>query len=341
VAVQAGHQLGEADGVADVLVQLGGERRHPADHDRRLDPLVQRRQVAGAQPAHRQADAADPLRVHLRPRQQVIDRAQVVPEHHARPGEAGRVNRPADELLVLRGAGVELPDALGGEARRPLAPVGRVVVEQHPPLAPVEHVDDGHHVALPGQLGGDALAGVVGLLERRQGRVLVLALDQLFLAPQVEAAVVVQRDHRRRRPLGLLREEDVGGHADVGGGVEVDLLLEVVAVVGLVEDLGLRVAPRRGVVQQLQELAAGLALPGVGVLELVAQERQGELPRRLAADEGEQRAHVRAGPRRGRRLGPRFPPGGQGAAQQARGPVHELASRGHMGLPPSTSMAAA
>ena len=50
--------------------------------------------------------------------------------------------------FVLAGALVECGDALGGDGRRPVAPVGRVVVQEHPPLAPVEHVDDDDDVAL-------------------------------------------------------------------------------------------------------------------------------------------------------------------------------------------------
>src|SRR5439155_4130227 len=109
-------------------------------------------------------------------------------------------------------------------AGRPLAPVGGVVVEQQAALAPVEHVDDDDHVTLSSQLSGNAVAGVVLLLECRQDGVLVRAVDQLLLAPQVEAAVVVQGNYGRCRESGLLRDEDACGYAEVGRGVEVDLL---------------------------------------------------------------------------------------------------------------------
>src|SRR5687768_18001511 len=51
------------------------------------------------------------------------------------------------------------------------------------------------HDALP-IFGGDVVAGVVGLLEAGEDGVLVPVLEQLFLAPKIEAAVIVERDHR-------------------------------------------------------------------------------------------------------------------------------------------------
>ena len=164
-------------------LELRRERGHPADDHRRLDPVVQRRQVNRAQAADRQADAADPRRIHLRPGDEIVHGADVVPEHHARPGETGGEDGPAQELFVFAGALVEGRDPLGRDAAGPLAPVSRVVVEQHPSLAPVEHVDDDHHVPGARQLGGDALAAVGLSLELGQDRVLV-SRSTIFSLPQ-------------------------------------------------------------------------------------------------------------------------------------------------------------
>ena len=133
------------------------------------------------------------------------------------PGEAGGVDRPADELLSLAGAAVERGDALGGDASRPLSPVGRVVVQQHAPLAPVEHVDDDHHVARARQVGGDAPARVVLPLEVGQDGVLVGVLDELLLAPEVEPAVVVQGDDAGRGEAGSLRESSTKAGTRMSG----------------------------------------------------------------------------------------------------------------------------
>ena len=69
---------------------------------------------------------------------------------------------------------------------RPL-PVHRwVVVQEHAPLAPIEHVDRDHDVPLSGQLGADALSTVALLLECRQVGMLLLGADHLFLSPQID-----------------------------------------------------------------------------------------------------------------------------------------------------------
>ena len=99
MTVEAGNDLRVADGVADVTPELARERRHPADDDRRLDPVIQRGEMARSQSAHGQTHAADALLVHLRAREQVIDGADVVPEHHPRPRETRRVDRAPDEAV--------------------------------------------------------------------------------------------------------------------------------------------------------------------------------------------------------------------------------------------------
>ncbi len=61
----------------------------------------------------------------------------------------------------------------------------------HPALAPIEHVDRDNHVALAGQVGRDAAAGVVALPEFGEDGMLALLSQDLFLAPQIEAAMIV------------------------------------------------------------------------------------------------------------------------------------------------------
>src|SRR5437773_12292006 len=100
-----------ADGMSDVALELRREGGHPADDHRRSDAIVQSREMAGAQPAHGQAHATDPLLVHFRTRQQIVHRTNVIPEDDARPGKAGRVNGSPDELLTLAGALIESGDS--------------------------------------------------------------------------------------------------------------------------------------------------------------------------------------------------------------------------------------
>src|SRR5437660_1381075 len=80
----------------DAALELRRERRHPADDHRRLDPIVQSRQVSGAYSAHRQPHAADPAGIDFRPGEEIVHGANVVPEHDARPREPGGEDGPAD-----------------------------------------------------------------------------------------------------------------------------------------------------------------------------------------------------------------------------------------------------
>ena len=127
-----------------------------------------------------------------------------------------------------------------------------------------------------------------------------VGLDQLLLAPEVEPAVVVQGDDGRRAAVRLLGHEHVGRHADVGRGVEEDLLPDVVAAVDALDDLGARVAAAAG---RSAAAPAACRAPwrfhAAQVGELVVQEGEREVALDgLALDEGEQRADVgaRSGP---------------------------------------------
>src|SRR5437016_14629471 len=104
--------------------------------------------MAGAEPADRKPNAADPSLVHFWTCNQVVQRADVVPENHSRPGETSGVNGSADKLLVLAGALVELANSLGRDAVGAVAPIGGITIQQQAPLAPVEHIDHNHYVSL-------------------------------------------------------------------------------------------------------------------------------------------------------------------------------------------------
>src|SRR4029079_4004551 len=93
VAIESGHELRIADGVSDVAAELARERRHPPDDHRGLDPIIQRGEMARPQATHAQSHAANTLLFNLRSCEQVIDRADVVPEHDPRPCESRRVDR--------------------------------------------------------------------------------------------------------------------------------------------------------------------------------------------------------------------------------------------------------
>src|SRR5947207_11722447 len=97
-----------ANCVSNMAAQLARERRHPANDDGGLDPIIQRSEVTRPQAAHGQTHATDAFLVHFWPREQVIHGADIIPEHHTRPRKARRVNRAPDELLALARAPVEL-----------------------------------------------------------------------------------------------------------------------------------------------------------------------------------------------------------------------------------------
>src|SRR5439155_26158240 len=80
VPVEAWHELRVADRVPDAALELRREGGHPADDHGHPDAIVQRRQVSGANGAHRQSHAADPARIHFRPGEEIVHRADVVPE---------------------------------------------------------------------------------------------------------------------------------------------------------------------------------------------------------------------------------------------------------------------
>src|SRR6185295_993662 len=97
--------------------------------------------------------------------------------------------------------------------------------------------DHDHHVSRAREVAGDAPSRVILALEVGQDGMLIVLLDQLFLAPEIEPAVIVEGDDAGRGEAGALRYEYEGGHADVGRRVELDALLDVVAAVHALEGL--------------------------------------------------------------------------------------------------------
>src|SRR5262249_27690072 len=139
--------------------------------------------------------------------------------------------------------------------------------------APVEHIDRDDNISPPRQFRGDALARVRSPLEFRQRWMFVLGFDDFLLAPEVEPTVIVERDDRRgrlRKPLG---NEHISRYAQVGRGVEGDFLADVAVDLDALDDLGLWLAGRGDVVQQIEELAPRLLLPRRHVAELRADVR--------------------------------------------------------------------
>ena len=189
VAVQAGNVERQPDRVEDMPPDGRRECRHPADVDGRFDPRIERGQQEAAIAADRQADTGQALPIDFGTAGQVVERPQVVPQHHAGPGDSRGHQASRDELLVLARSPVEGGHVVGCH---PLwVPIRWwILVEQHPALAPIEHVDGDDDIAAAHELGRDALAVVEPLLEFREHGMLVLDCYDFFLAPDVEAAVV-------------------------------------------------------------------------------------------------------------------------------------------------------
>ena len=190
LAVESRDQLGMADRVSHVLGELPGEGAHPAAADRRLDTVVEGRQVGAALAAHAVTDAADPLRVHLGSGHQVIHRAEVVPGDDAGPGHARGEQGAGHELFAGVAALVELADGVAADVRGAVPPFGGVVGEDHAAFAPEEHVDADDHVTASHQFGADRLLAVslAHLVERRMD---LRAFQFAFAAPEVVGGVGV------------------------------------------------------------------------------------------------------------------------------------------------------
>ena len=161
--------------------------------------------------------------------------------HNSTPGQVTPAVirlRPSSDSFWLR-ALIEGANLRFGHGHRPFPIGGRIAGQEHAPFAPIEHVDDSHHVTLACQFGGDALAAVAPLLECGQHRVLAVVLDDLFLAPEIHPVVAVQRENARRREFGLLGNQHADGNAQVGRRPERQVLLDVVAPVGATDQLRL------------------------------------------------------------------------------------------------------
>src|SRR5206468_903632 len=90
------------------------EAREPADGDTRLDPIIESHEMIGAPRSQGEADAADAVGVDLGAGQEVIDGADVIPENHAGPREAGGEDSARHELFHRAAGAVELADILAG-----------------------------------------------------------------------------------------------------------------------------------------------------------------------------------------------------------------------------------
>ena len=193
----------------------------------------------------------------------------------------------------MSGALIERGDAFRLDIVRPFPPIRRIIVEEHPPFAPIEHVDHQDDIPLAHEFRRQTPAAVIEPLKIRQDRVLVLRLHQLLFAPEVKAAVIMQSNDGRRRKFALLRNQQIRGHSDVWRRVEVDFFPKVISLVDSLYDFRLRLAGGGRIMQQLQEFAPGLPFPGFVAFELRVEKGEWKVRfHRLALDKGKQRANV-------------------------------------------------
>src|SRR5207248_5969061 len=107
------HQHAVAMAVDDLVADVAFEVAHAADGNGDLDALVRRGDPDGRRSAAGDAGDADLLRVHVGPRQQIIDGADAVPALDAGGRVAARVPPPAVLDRVLFDRIVLIADAVG------------------------------------------------------------------------------------------------------------------------------------------------------------------------------------------------------------------------------------
>src|SRR5262245_59644211 len=96
-----------------------------------------------------------------------------------------------DECRVLRRPLIEGIDLGLGHTASAISVICGIIVQDHPALTPVKHIERDGHVTLPGQFGGDAFAAIAIFLELGQRGMFRLTLNNLLFAPEVSAVVAV------------------------------------------------------------------------------------------------------------------------------------------------------
>ena len=198
--------------------------RQAGDGHAGLDALVQRHQPPRAGRPHAHAGDADPARVHFGARGQVVQRHQVIAQHHA-------PERAPDPQIELAGGHFAVRSLFGGTA-------------WPPPVSLAEAI---------GVYGQDDKSTPRQGRPRRLRR--VFGLEQLFLADVVLAAVPVAIEDGRRLPRRVFRLQQVARHSGPRAVVELELLHHAIAPVlpGECLDLG-PLRARRQLAQQLPKL---------------------------------------------------------------------------------------
>src|SRR5262249_21389792 len=159
-------------------------------------------------------------------------------------------NSSANELLVLSAALIKCRDSLRRDVSWPIAPVRWIVVQKHSPFAPIKHVDYQHDITLANQFRGQTSAAIIVLFEVRKDRMLAFHLDQLLLAPQVKASVIMQSNDGRRRQFRLFWNQQIRRYSNIRRRVEIDFFPGVSSLIHPLHNFRVGIAASRGVVQQ-------------------------------------------------------------------------------------------
>src|ERR1041384_2291747 len=85
--------------------------------------------------------------------------------------------------------------------------------------------------------------------------------ENLFLAPQIKTAMVMQCDDARSRPVDILRNQDECGNPQIGSGLEGDVLERVAIPIRFADYLGCGLDRRRRFQQAFQNTGTCPPLP--------------------------------------------------------------------------------
>ena len=161
-------------------------------------------------------------------------------------------------------------------------------------LAPIEHVDDDRYVALTRQLGEDAASAVVLAAKGGKRGVLEVVRKDLFLSPEIEAAVVVQEHHAGRGELRVLGDGENCRDIHAGRGLQAKVLYRELGPLGSPERFGVRLEGRGRVKQAIQNPRTSGLLPLGQGTEFRPKERERDRRRvRQLLNERIQAAEVR------------------------------------------------
>ena len=104
--------------------------------------------------------------------------------------------------------------------------------------------------------------------------VFIFGFDDLFFAPIVVPAVIVQRDHGRRGKLRAPRNKKVRGHGDIRRGMKSQFLANVVAFVHALHHLWFRLAWLRSIYERGENFLSAFHFPRFQVFGAAIHKRQ-------------------------------------------------------------------